>query len=787
MRCLALLAVVVGTSSASGTSRAAKALHVEVTVREDAGIARSAEIVTAGVPLPQAAGVRDVRTLRLLDETGGEVPLQARVLSRWGAPASDGKAPIRWVLADFPASIPGRGSRRFTLQTGAAARDAAAPLARKERGAVVVEADGHSLSFTTKAPGPMRLVASAPDGGAPVEGIAREIEIEENGPLRASIKVTGDLAGGFEEKGGRHPLRWILRWHVEKGSPLVRVVATIENPDRPHEKPFNDAGDPVGKRFGRLALELREPPPGAAASSAESSEGGGRLRVVQEGSGYVATRGKKQVGEGPRAAGWISAGGMSLGMRAFAENHPKALVAGDGVLALELFPADADPQIFGGARAKTHDVWLRYPGGIDSPREAAAAAMRPLRATVAPAWLQQTGALGALSVEDTRRFAAFEGTLDRIVAGDGVPADGTLFDERRAVGATGWRDYGDSPRDADPGARRFGNAEFDFGWVLLRQYLREPEHDAVWLEQAEAVLRHVMDVDVLHTDDDARWANHGVRKHDGGKFTEHGRGPDFSHFWVRGMLAYHLVTGDERAREVAVGEVGRWIENREEPSRSGTLIWADELRDVGWVLVALADLHDVTGDPKWLSLSKRVVHAMVLPGVDAEGTMRDAAFLNRRDGMMPWQQAYVADGLGRYALARRASGDADEKAEAALARMLDFLAGPAWIEEKTTIHGREYPRTLAFHLTRDGKKTATEASMSQAIADPMVWGWLLFGEERYRQAAIEAIRFTFPRGPETYFHPSIRTPAKNAAIRTYFGEGARWMLQTSPPPLAAAR
>lgn len=756
-----------------------RSLRVPITVHEDAGIARMQEPVTVGVPLPRSENATNAAALVLRDETGAPVPVQARVLSRWGGPVSDAAAPIRFVLLDFRASVAGNATRTLFLSHAPASRSApGVALARREGGAIVVDTGVLALSFDRATPGPLRLVA----GGVSAETLS--VEIEENGPQRACVVVRGELSGGYEEKGGTRPLAWTTRWHLTAGSRLARVQTVIENPDRPHRRPFNDRGDPVGKRLGRLALEMDADGETAAKEAARAA---GPLAIVQDASGFEARRGKAVVKKGAAAAGWIAAGDTAIGMRSFAENHPKGLSAGGGRLALELFPKAKDGVFFGGARAKTHDLWVRLPGGgADSTAELAAAAMSPLRATVSPAWLQQTRALGPLSVEDPKRWKEHEQTLDRVVAADLAPRDGTIFDQRRAEKAFGWMDYGDTLRNPAGGRRRFGNGEFDLGWVLLRQYLRERDHDRVWLDESEAALRHLMDVDVLHTDDDAPWANRGVRKHDGGEFAQHSRGPDFSHFWVRGLLAYHLTTGDTRAREVAVGEIGGWIAAREDAKRPGWLVHADELRDVGWALIALSDLHDATGEERWIALAHRVAKTMVVPAVGADGTMRDAELLNRRETFAPWQQAYVADGVGRLCLALREQGKRDPNLEAALQRMLDFLAGPAWIDEPTTLYGETYPRMVAFAIDRQGKRDAGDASMTQALADPLVWGWLLFGEPQYRDIALEANRLTFPSGPKRYYDPSIATPAKNAAVRTYFGEAARWMEQTSPHPRTAS-
>ncbi len=787
---------------------------IAITVHEDAGVGRLSEPVAAGIPFPAEAAVLDPARLRLVDERGEEVAAQYRVSSRWDAPAGDPSAPLKWIEAAFLASVAGGGTRRLRLfpRDEAAPRGRAGafgiavaggadvavaeapflPLARSEGGTIVVSAGRVEARFSVEAPGPMRIVATGP-GGASGSTAVREIVLDENGPIRARVRVRAEIAGGFDEMGGRHPLLVTSRWTFHRNSPEIRLQVTVENPDRAR----------AAKRLGRLALELV--PDGSAWNGGGTVTFGGvpgsrdadaaTWRLVQTGDG-LAAGGFTVRAEGPRpsiaargrrAEGWIARGDgrrfVVLGMRRFWENHPKGLASSRDALALELFPALPGGTIVGGGRAKTHDVWIHVAGegsAADRGAEAARAANAPLRATVDPAWLRDAGALGALSVEDERAWPSFERTADAVVGVDsarGLP--GTLDDERAAEGAYGWLDFGDTWRDGDRAHRRFGNLEFDLGWVLLRQYLREPDHDRAWLDAAEAALRHLSDVDVLHTDDDQPASNRGVRKHDAGDVVGHSRQPELSHVWVRGLLALHLVTGDDRAREVAVGEIGRWIAARESPPGSGRLLHADEVREVGWPLVALVDLYEVTGDPETLALARRIVSTHVLPAVDPRGSLAGSRWLRRRDGFAPWQQAYVADGLGRLLVVLRRRGERWPDGEAALVAMLDHLAGPAWIREPTTIHGRRYPETVAFVVRPDGTADAREASMSQALADPFVWGWRLTGDPRYREAAERSMRWLFPDGPERYYHPSVRTPAKNAAVRLYFGEAFRWMEQVS--------
>lgn len=738
-------------------------MNAPISLREEAGVPRVGAPATVGVPVPLAAKISDVSSLRVVDENGKPIDAQLRVLSRWDAARDDRSAPARWLLARFPADVGAHATRRFTLRGGEGEVTAAAPLlARSEGGTIVVENGGFRASFGPAEPGPLVLVATASGAGAkPVRGEkTTSVRVEENGPLVAEVRVEGELPAGFEQTAGASkPLRWIARWTFRRGEPGARVLFTIENPDRPYEKPYNDRGAVREKRFASLVLEL------AAEDRALKTP----VKTV------------KFLPKGSRGNAWIARGGKAgwtvLGMRRFAENGPKGVASRkDGSLVLELFPKAA---ALGGSRAKSHDLFLLALPASADPAKAALAAGAPLVGAADPEWLRDSQALGLLSIEDGKRFPDFERTADAIAGVDGASRDGTLWVERERTNAYGWMDFGDSLRGKDAKARRFGSNEFDFGWVLLRQWLRESDHDTAWRELAEDTLRHTMDVDVMHTAEDAGWANHGMRKHDTSSTEGHSHGPDFSHFWLRGIVAWHLATGDGRARDVAVEELGAWIAAREEKDIPGALRFADEMRDVGWAMVALTDLYELDGDPEKLALARRIAGTMVLPNLRPDGSMGGASFLNRKESFAPWQQAYIADGLGRLALIGRRRGAKDAEVEAALKKMLGFLCGDgAWVRTPTVLYGRTYEESIAFSVGADGKKTVEEASMSQALADPATFGFLLFDDPALRACAEKSARYTFPDGPEAYWKPDSGTPAKNAAVKLYFGEAFRWLRQT---------
>src|SRR5687768_14286971 len=94
---------------AFAVSLPAQHLDVPLTVAETAGVARTAEPVTFGVPLPKGL-TSDTARLRLTRRDGRVVPASFRVANRWTADQS-----VQWVHADFFADAEARGESMYRL------------------------------------------------------------------------------------------------------------------------------------------------------------------------------------------------------------------------------------------------------------------------------------------------------------------------------------------------------------------------------------------------------------------------------------------------------------------------------------------------------------------------------------------------------------------------------------------------------------------------------------------------------------------------------------------------
>mgnify|MGYP001581773158 CR=1 FL=1 len=94
-------------------------LSVKLTVDEPAGLARTQEPVTTGIPLPKNANIFDSNTLRIVGADGvTTIPAQFQVISRWDGLISDTTKPIKWVLVDFQADVVANATATYYLKDG---------------------------------------------------------------------------------------------------------------------------------------------------------------------------------------------------------------------------------------------------------------------------------------------------------------------------------------------------------------------------------------------------------------------------------------------------------------------------------------------------------------------------------------------------------------------------------------------------------------------------------------------------------------------------------------------
>jgi len=193
------------------------------------GVARSAEPVTVGVPLPREAQVRDLGNLVVV----GSETTQLRPLAHW----PDGS--VRWLLLDLQVDLEaGEPNGSFYLTTGSgnvAAPDLAVPDADggvgldtgRLRARVVPDAGGTLVDELELDGSPRRWLPAAiglvaGDGTLLAPEGPERVALEENGPLRAVVVVRRAYA---DATGSR--LDVAVRLHFYRGRTDVRATLAV--------------------------------------------------------------------------------------------------------------------------------------------------------------------------------------------------------------------------------------------------------------------------------------------------------------------------------------------------------------------------------------------------------------------------------------------------------------------------------------------------------------------------------------------------------------------------------
>lgn len=473
---------------------------IPIRVREDVGIPRILEPATFGVPIAEAEGLFDLKTLAVFDPEGKLVPSQFRVLERWRAAPSDESAPIKWLLIDLQMNVPASGEVAYTLRyAGSSKPEQKAKkklkyprLEGKKKGAKETVETGLSrfvidtstanflgdLRFDLDKNGKLSTKESLID---PVDSLGfiltdrfgatysstsapATVTLEETGKLRTVWRVDGVHAPTTEGGGiGRDFFRFTTRYTFHAGKPYVRIQHTLKN---------DYLTNPLGTiGFESYTLPIRLKPAtgqqpatyrgsfglgdGTAATQTgalslyQDTDGGPKWNVSANAqfSGFRLTAGETELASGAQAAGYIDVNdggrGLLLVMKDFFENYPKAFrYDGNGLLSFEIFPADYASFFWLDDEQQKTTEFMLYPHSVEE-FDAELEAKRynhPLRPFIDPTYMRTSKA-----------WADF-GDLD-----DPPQADATLiaFDVtkltemynqafQRTNYAFGWSDFGET-------------------------------------------------------------------------------------------------------------------------------------------------------------------------------------------------------------------------------------------------------------------------------------------------------------------------------------------------------
>ena len=453
-------------------TRPAPAPRVPLTVRETAGVARTGEVLSTGIPLPRSLGLRDARWLAVVDSSGKPVPADFRLLARWNAALDDRNAPIQWVLVTFPATVGAKQSAVYSLVVDGSVANPPPPMPltlRQTRDRIVVDTgaavftlSGGKLFDEVRIRDHALITGSEMSLATPERASrhseVRKVRIEHAGPLSAVVVIAGAYDLPPVGKGGLGSLR---RYVFTAGSPtaVVRQAVTWEGNLGCNGCLAAKDGSPNAIRLERvrdtLDLSLGDGERTATVvgdfeAAAIAGAGPAWVRQAQRPDRHARLRFEAAAGsrkaQGEKADGGILAVSGPAGAVAVALNHlhryePQALrLLEDGRLALDLADGPAWLAHHQGMFATFAVSALPpRPTRADLDRLVWAPLNRPLRAWPAAAWFARSDAVGELPVgELPKGLAAYDklvrGVLERTV------------EEVDAQGIAGLMTYGLFPR-----------------------------------------------------------------------------------------------------------------------------------------------------------------------------------------------------------------------------------------------------------------------------------------------------------------------------------------------------
>jgi len=474
-------------------------------------------------------------------------------------------------------------------------------------------------------------------------GAARErFEAGPGGGYQAEVETANDLhvvvklSGWLTNAEGRRLIQYVIRAHAYAGRPELQIVHTLVYAGDPKQDfirnislrfPYK-TGDGVTWGLGGEAPHQGKLAAGQSVCLYEI----GPTKIyhlapytLDKTVYYSVVQGGEELAKGKEAAGWARLGdrrtAVHLAMRNFWQMHPKELGLDSGGITLGLWPehggkvldlrrrSDEIDNVYhydlslwpygGEGLGITHEMLLRFGSAQEDLGEEMVARLNaPLLLECSPEWYADSGAFGPVAVADPTHYPRLEGLQN-------VGLE-WIRHNQRVFHWDGMIDYGDTMFHGYETPSHYGYvgekawcSRGYVGWLcndgtlthsLFLQYVRTGDYEA--FRTAEAMARHVMEVDTCHyCAEDPTYVGGGHR-HDQQHWGNGVRGYGTA---THGAIDYYLLTGDERAREVA-GEYAQFHTDGnmgEDEDRIGGLIryW------------------EITGEEKWKKKADEVLAA----------------------------------------------------------------------------------------------------------------------------------------------------------------------------------
>jgi len=659
---------------------------MQIKLSNPSHIQRTKHPVTIGVPCPR--GLVKPNSAFVLKGDGRSIPVQTTPLTHWPDKS------VKWLLCDFLIDMEPAEQLRLSLEPGGPGKNPQRGIGcRFIDNSVEVDTGIASFVIDSSTLLPFRQVMSdgrelLDQGGGKLwlkdqdnlklHAAIEKIDIEAQGPIRFTIHIAGHFG-----KDKRVLFQSRLLFYA--GTAKTCLELTLHNP-RAAEHPGGiwDLGDPASFLFKEFVASLPLNKSYRANQYFKTSQAepwqacreGKSLMIYQESSGgenwdssnhrnrngrvpmtirgYQVLQDDRVVAAGDRAQPvlWSGSGdrGVSIVLPGFWQEFPKALSIHEDTIDTSFFPEKfPDLHELQGGEQKTHLLYLDFAASLDQ----AGWGLEPPETTLSPETMRRSG-LFQETVGDQSPGPNYQEYLDAALGG---PT--SFMAKREIVDEYGWRNFGELYADHEaiyhkgekPLVSHYNN-QYDALGSFYREYFRTG--DSRWAELASDLARHVIDIDINHTDEDREEYCHGLFWHtdhylDAGLSThrsssrEHlkhkkpafvGGGPAAQHCYTTGLMAHYLLTGNLRFRE-AVLRLADWCYlslrgpqtvlasflrapkhlNAWRKGKEGAGIWScfPLDRGTGNCLSAALDAFELSSDRKYLNIATRLIRETVHP------------------------------------------------------------------------------------------------------------------------------------------------------------------------------
>ncbi len=634
-------------------------------------------------------------------------------------------------------------------------------------------------------------------------GAPSEIKIEESNPFRVVILIRGQYHSSGKRIFYPQAANYTVRLAAYNNKDYIRCFFTLENNGRYGFNHEDNISDNFLINDLSLTLPLKLEPSSRLTSHdySGSFNSADRFFIFQrhtlfnkydekQNFQYFIKHNDKQVASGQRTEGWLDLKGEDKGfavfMRHFWQNYPKSIEIDASKLSLNLWPeggtwppdAPKSYKIRGGTH-KTYEILLRFynPQTSDnlSGKQLSAAFNFPLSLLPSPDWFVRTNALGwiaptGLKSEDKKlrealqRYEKLQGCKvhieDAEIQHDEIPAS-TVYTEREQRGEGfdwyGWMDFGDLPWGGETGAGAYCSGHYDWPYGMLLQFVRSGDY--AFFDLGDEITRHRMDIDQYHSKNGSPW----LANFQWNEFGTHERQaepwePNPSHTWIKGLVLYHLLTGNPKSKEVALA-VGRateyyWTHDWGDDGRPGSA----ELRIQGWSIENLIQLYKLTGNKKYLNLATTIYRERTAPFINPEGYTGNPREVNI------YQLVLVLEPMIELNLLID-----DENLRDDFLRILEFLTKRAYsggktqmVKERLLYQQYYLPYNMNVH---SGLKAASAPGYNFMVSNALAYAYRITGNPKFNKWSRHLFKdAVFYWQEDTgYIDPDKRSPISYAA------------------------